>query len=172
VPGDDVLVVGRLGRAHGVRGDLAVDVRTDSPEVRFAPGSVLRTDPADRGPLTVVTSKNHSGRLLVHFEGVESRDAAEKLSGTVLVIRVAEAGPSGRDAWWDHELIGLRVENAGQEILGEVADVIHAPAQDLLAIALPDGREVLLPFVTALVPRVDVFGGRVIVEPPAGWTEP
>jgi 16S rRNA processing protein RimM len=174
---DEVLVVGRLGRAHGVRGDLAVEVRTDAPEIRFAPGSVLRTDPADRGPLTVVSTKNHSGRLLVHFDGIDDRDAAEQLTGTILVIRVSEAGPSGKDGWWDHELIGLRVEHVGTdnvagETLGVVADVVHAPAQDLLAITLPEGREVLLPFVTAFVPRVDIFGGRVIVDPPPGWTEP
>jgi 16S rRNA processing protein RimM len=170
--GDDVLVVGRLGRAHGVRGDIAVDVRTDAPEARFAVGRSLRTDPPDRGPLTINGVKIHSGRLLLHFAGVEDRDAAGKLSGTVLVIGVTEAGPAGPDAWWDHELVGLRVETSRGEGLGVVADVIHAPAQDVLAVILPDGREALLPFVEALVPEVDMPGGRLIVAPPPGWAEP
>ena len=170
---DDLLVVGRVGRAHGVRGDLAVEVRTDAPEIRFAPGSVLGTDPADRGPLTVAETKHHSGRLLVRFEGVDDRTAAERLAGTMLVIRVADAGSSsGEDAWWDHELIGLRVEDVAGRLIGVVADVIHAPAQELLAITLPDGREALLPFVSALVPGVDVAGGRLVADPPAGWDEP
>jgi 16S rRNA processing protein RimM len=168
---DDVLVVGRLGRAHGVRGDIAVDVRTDAPELRFAPGQVLRTNPAERGPLTVTAARNHSGRLLLHFEGIDDRDAAEALSGTTLVITVADAGPSGNDAWWDHELIGLRVESRDGVVLGVVADVIHAPAQELLAVTLPDGREALLPFVKAFVPEVDVPGGRVVAVPPGGWSE-
>ena len=168
---DDVLVVGRLGRAHGVRGDIAVDVRTDAPELRFAPGQVLRTNPAERGPLTVTAARNHSGRLLLHFEGIDDRDAAVALSGTTLVIPVADAGPSGDDAWWDHELIGLRVESRDGGVLGVVADVIHAPAQELLAVTLPDGREALLPFVTAFVPEVDVSGGRVVAVPPGGWSE-
>jgi len=171
VSDDDVLVVGRLGRAHGVRGDIAVDVRTDAPELRFAVGAVLRTLPAERGPLTVASSRQHSGRFLVHFVGVEDRDAAESLAGTTLVIPVSEVGSAGRDAWWDHELVGLRVEAASGDLFGVVSDVIHAPAQDLLSITLPDGREALLPFVSALVPRVDVPGGRLIADPPAGWAD-
>jgi 16S rRNA processing protein RimM len=170
--GDQVdLVVGRLGRAHGIRGDIAVEVRTDAPELRFAPGQTLRTDPPGVGPLTIAASKEHSSRLLLHFEGVDDRTAAEALSGTLLVIPRAEAGSAGADAWWDHELIGLTVETADGTVLGEVADVIHAPAQDLLAVRLPEGREALLPFVRALVPEVDMAGRRLVALPPEGWSD-
>jgi 16S rRNA processing protein RimM len=168
-PGD--LVVGRLGRAHGIRGDIAVEVRTDAPELRFAPGSILRTDPPAVGPLTVTASKEHSSRLLLHFLGIDDRTAAEALSGTLLVITRDEAGAAGDDAWWDHELIGLTVENADGTVLGEVADVIHAAAQDLLAVRLPAGREALLPFVRALVPEVDLAHRRLVAVPPDGWSD-
>jgi 16S rRNA processing protein RimM len=171
VTAEDELVVGRLGRAHGVRGDIAVEVRTDAPELRFAPGVTLRTEPADVGPLTVSASKEHSSRLLLHFVGVDDRTAAEALSGTLLIISREEAGAAGEDAWWDHELVGLQVQTRDGAVLGTVADVIHAPAQDLLAVALPDGREALLPFVNALVPEIDVAGRRVIAAPPEGWSD-
>lgn len=165
------MVVGRIGRAHGVRGDIAVEVRTDAPEARFAPGVTLRTDPAERGPLTVTVAKTHSGRLLLHFRGVEDRTAAEKLAGTLLVIDPADAGPAGPGAWWDHELVGLRAETDAGAYAGEVVDVIHAPAQDLLAIRGLDGKESLLPFVAALVPDVDLARRRVVIAPPEGWAE-
>jgi 16S rRNA processing protein RimM len=168
---DDELVVGRLGRAHGVRGDVAVEVRTDAPELRFALGNVLRTDRPDVGSLTITGRKDHSGRLLLHFRGVDDRTAAEQLAGTLLVINRDEAGPAGDDAWWDHELIGLQVEGPDGAVLGEVADVIHAPAQDLLAVALPDGREALLPFVAAFVPEIDTVARRLVAVPPEGWSE-
>lgn len=165
------MVVGRVGRAHGIRGDVNVEVRTDAPELRFAPGASLHTLPAERGPLVVARSKRHSGRLLLHFRGVDDRAAAERLAGTWLVISQREAGPAGDDAWWDHELVGLRVERRDGSVLGEVTDVIHAPAQELLAITLPDGHEALLPFVRAFVPEVDPAGGRLVAEPPEGWAQ-
>ncbi|OLT26766.1 ribosome maturation factor RimM [Nocardiopsis sp. CNR-923] len=163
-----LLVVGRIGRAHGVRGDVAVDVRTDDPAQRFAVGSVLTTDPADAGPLRVTASRRHSGRLIVRFEGVADRDAAEELRGTALLVDSADIGPTGDpDEFHDHELIGLAVVTTGGELVGTVEDVLHH-AQDVLVVTTDEGREVLVPFVSALVPEVDVTGGRLVVDPPGG----
>lgn len=163
------LVVGRVGRAHGIKGEVTIEVRTDDPESRFAPGSVVLTDPASRGPLTVETARWHSGRLLLSFEGVGDRTAAEELRGTMLLAEVAaEETLDDPEEFYDHQLIGLAVETVDGEPLGEVRDMIHLPAQDLIAIARPGGGEALVPFVAELVPVVDVPGGRIVVAPPPG----
>jgi 16S rRNA processing protein RimM len=163
------LVVGRIGRPHGVRGEVTVEVRTDDPDARFAPGSSLRTDPAERGPLTVAAVHPRSGGLVLAFEGVGSREEAEALRGIVLVVDSAEL-PEIEDAdeWYDHQLVGLAAVDPAGAALGEVADVVHAPASDLLVVRDADGREHLVPFVRELVPAVDVPGGRVVVDPPEG----
>lgn len=166
------LVVGRIGRAHGVSGEVAVAVRTDDPDSRFADGSVLRTDPAERGPLTVATSRWHSGRLLVTFAGVADRSAAESLAGTSLVVDTADLPElSDPEEFYDHELVGLSVVDTSGTQLGTVADVIHGPGSDLLAITRTDGGEALVPFVKAIVPTVEVAAGRIVVDPPAGLFE-
>lgn len=163
------LVVGRIGRAHGIRGDVTVDVRTDDPATRFADGAVLLTDPEATGPLTVRSSRKHSGHLVVRFEGVRSRDAAEELRGTQLLVDSADLAPlDDPDEFHDHELIGLTVYTVDDETVGTVADVLHH-AQDVLVVNVPDGGdEVLVPFVTAIVPEVDVAGGRLVIDPPPG----
>lgn len=162
------LVVGRIGRAHGIRGDVAVEVRTDDPDARFGEGSVLLTDPDDAGPLTVRSSRKHSGRLIVRFEGVKDRDAAEQLRGTQLLVDSADLAPlDDPDEFHDHELIGLSVSTVDGEAVGTVTDVLHH-AQDTLVVDAPDGNEVLVPFVAELVPEVDVSGGRLVIDPPPG----
>jgi hypothetical protein len=109
------LVVGRIGRAHGIGGEVSVDVRTDSPELRFAIGASLDTDPPERGPLTVTRARWHSGRLLVAFEQVGDRSAAEALRGTLIVADSSTSPPPAEDEYWDHELAGLQaVTVAGQ----------------------------------------------------------
>ncbi len=160
------LVVGRIGRAHGVKGEVSVEVRTDDPDRRYAPGSALATEP-DRGPLTVLGVREHHGRLLVRFDGIDDRTAAETLRGTLLVVDSAEAGETEDGEWWDHDLVGLVAVTPDGTKLGAVIDVIHVPGAPLLAID-HDGREVLVPFVEAIVPEVDVAGGRVVVDPPEG----
>lgn len=147
---------------------MSLDVRTDAPELRFAVGSVLETA---RGPMIVQTSVWHSGRLLVRFAGVADRTAAEDLRGLELRIPADQRGEAGEDAWWDEDLIGLQVLAVDGAPLGVVADVVHA-MQDLLSITTADGREVLVPFVAAIVPRVDVPHGRLVVDPPAGLFDP
>ena len=160
------LVVGRIGKAHGIRGELSVDVRTDDPGRRFAEGAKLGTDP-DHGVLVVRRARPHSGRLIVSFEGVDDRTAAEVLRGTLLVADSATSGETGDDEWWDHDLVGLEVVTAGGERLGVVTAIVHTGGQDLVAVDR-DGRELLLPFVAAIVPEVDVAGGRLVAVPPEG----
>ena len=164
----DLVAVGQIGRAHGVRGDASVAPRTDDPQERFAPGVVLRTEPPSAGPLTVEGSWMHSGRLIVHFVGVEDRNAIEALRGTVLLLaRTERPVLSDPDDFYDSDLIGLRaVDLAGQE-LGTITEVIHAPGSDLLALQR-DGREHLVPFVRQIVPHIDLAAGTATMDPPEG----
>ena len=166
------LIVGRIARAHGIGGEVAVDIRTDDPEGRFGAGQALETDPVDRGPLTVERTRWHSGRLLVRFAEVADRTAAEALRGTLLVADSStSAAPADSDDYWDHDLVGLRAETEAGVALGVVGDVLHPPGPPLLAVRRPDGGELLIPFVRAIVPTVDVSGGRVVVTPPDGLLE-
>jgi 16S rRNA processing protein RimM len=163
------LVVGRIGRPHGIRGEVSVEVRTDSPDERFAEGSVLVTDPSERGPLTVTRLHWHSGRLLLSFDGVSDREGAEALRETMLVVDSDDLPPlADPDEYYDHQLVGLRAELPDGTELGTVEDVLHSPADDLLAVRRTDGEELLVPFVSVMVPTVDVPGGRVVVDPPDG----
>ncbi|MFC5750270.1 ribosome maturation factor RimM [Actinomadura rugatobispora] len=164
----DRLVIGRIGRPHGVRGELTVDVRTDDPDLRFAAGAVLATDPEAAGPLTIERARRHSGRLLVRFAGVGDRDAAEELRGAWLVVDPEDIIDSDDpDEFHDQELVGLRVVTVAGEEIGEVAEILHT-GQDLLVIGRSGGGEALVPFVAALVPEVDVPGGRLVIDPPPG----
>ncbi|PSK95627.1 16S rRNA processing protein RimM [Murinocardiopsis flavida] len=162
------LVVGRIGRAHGVRGDVAVDVRTDDPRARFADGARLFTDPESAGPLTVAGSRSHSGRLLVRFESVADRTAAERLAGVTLLVDSAAIAPvDDPDEFHDHELVGLAVRTVAGAEVGTVRDILHN-AQDVLVVEGPGGEEVLVPFVRALVPEVDTAAGHLVIDPPPG----
>jgi 16S rRNA processing protein RimM len=165
------LVVGRIGRPHGLRGDVSVEVRTDEPDRRFAPGTALATDPASAGPLVVESRRWHSGILLVRFEGVSDRDHAEELRGTMLVIDSADIPPSDDpDEFYDHQLIGLAVVKPDGERVGEVSDVLHH-GQDLLVVRRGKA-EVYVPFVKALVPVIDLEKGILVVDAPAGLLDP
>jgi 16S rRNA processing protein RimM len=167
------LVVGRVRRAHGIQGEVRVEVRTDDPDRRFAPGVVLHTDPAEAGPLTVTSSRQHAGMLLVRFTGFSDRTLADRLRGTLLLTDVDEAEASDdADEFYDHQLIGLRAVTTAERSIGEVTDVLHLPGQDVLVITRQDGVEVLVPFVAALVPSVDLTAGMVTVEPRPGLLDP
>jgi 16S rRNA processing protein RimM len=154
------VTVGRIGRAHGIRGDVAIDVRTDEPERRFARGAVLTTNGR---ALTVAASRWHSGRLLVTFDEVHDRTAAEQLRGAFLE---ADIDPDERldeeDAYYDRQLVGLQAQTADGVLIGTVVSVVHNDAQDTLIIQA-DGREVMVPFVAAIVPSVDLDAGCVVV---------
>ena len=167
------LVVARIGRAHGIKGQVSVEVRTDEPELRLAPGVVLATEPASAGPLTVAEGRVHSGRLLLRFVGVDDRNGAEALRGTMLIAEVdPEQTPDDPEEYYDHQLIGLDVVLADGARVGELASVLHLPAQDLLAVKRDDGTEVLVPFVHEIVPEVDLELRRIVLTPPRGLLDP
>ncbi|GAA3196883.1 ribosome maturation factor RimM [Actinocorallia longicatena] len=164
------LVVGRIGKPHGIRGDVTIDVRTDDADARFHPGAALVTDPADAGPLTVKSAKWHSGRMVVRFAGVDDRNRAEELRGIWLVIDSAEILPSSDpDEFHDQQLIGLAVVTTDGREIGTVKEILHH-AQDLIVVDSPAGDQ-LVPFVAALVPEVDLEGGRLVVDAPEGLFE-
>lgn len=171
------VVVGRIGKPHGIRGEVTVDVRTDEPERRFAVGAVLRAEPprgsaSPHRSLTVSRTRWHQGVLLASFEEVADRNAAELVRGTVLrVTLAADETPEDPEEFYDHQLVGLAVHDLAGEVIGEVTGVVHG-AQDLLAVRATDGRDTLVPFVSALVPEVDVPGGRVVVADRPGLVAP
>jgi 16S rRNA processing protein RimM len=180
------VIVGRIGRPHGIRGEVVIGVRTDEPDLRFAVGAVLdfeRTlsagtgSGAGDGQLTVEATRWHSGQLLVAFAGITDRTAAGELTGGWLSVDSSQLPETeDPDEFRDHELIGLSVRTAAGQALGVVTDVLHY-GQDLLVIrrAPPqDGpdRESLVPFVKAIVPEVDLGAGVIVIDPPPGLLGP
>jgi 16S rRNA processing protein RimM len=167
------LVVGRVIRAHGIKGETVVEIRTDDPGGRFTPGAVFRTEPAGAGPLTVRTVRRHQGRLLVAFAGVTGRVAAESLHGVRLLVEAADDEPADGEDYYDRQLVGLRAVTRAGDQVGEVVEVLHLPAQDVLVIRRPEqDADVLVPFVRDIVPDVDLAGGRVVLTPPPGLLDP
>jgi len=157
----DFVVVGVVGPAHGIKGEVYVDPRTDEPARRFAAGAVLTTP---SGTMTVASSRDHSGRLVVRFAELDDRTAAEGARGTELRTLVDRSeAPEDPEEFYDHQLVGLRVETVQGEAVGELLRVEHNGAQDLLVIGTARG-EVLFPFVGVLVPEVDVAGGRIVLD--------
>jgi len=174
-PGEGVglLVVGRIGKPQGIRGEVTVEVRTDAPDDRFADAALLVTDPPERGPLRVASRRDQNGRLVVLFEGVPDRNAAEALRDTLLLVDAATLpAPDDPDEFHDFQLVGLAADLADGRRLGVLTEVLHLPHGDVLVVRRdePDAGspEVLVPFVAAMVPVVDVAGGRVVLELPDG----
>ena len=161
------LVVARVGAPHGLKGMVRLDVRTEDPAGRLAPGTVLATDPTDRGPLTVAAATQRQGTWYVRFAEAPDRTTAEALRGTVLLVTVDDEDEE-EDAWYPHQLTGLVVEDTTGRRLGTVAGVEHLPAQDALVVTEEGGQRTLVPFVAEIVPVVDVAGGRVVLDPPRG----
>lgn len=163
------LVVARIGRAHGIKGEVTVEVRTDEPELRLAPGAVLATEPATAGPLTIETGRVHSGRLLLRFEGVRDRTAAEALRNTLLIAEVDPAElPEDPEEFYDHQLMDLDVVLADGTGIGRITEITHLPSQDLLIVERPDGSEVMIPFVEEIVTEIDLEEQRAVITPPPG----
>jgi 16S rRNA processing protein RimM len=177
-PADVDVVVGRIGKPHGLHGEVTVDVRTDEPERRFAPGSTLRAEPppgsaSSLRTMTVTRSRRHQTVLLVTFEELTDRTTAGAARGIVLHATIpADASPEDPDEFYDHQLVGLAAYDEDGTPLGTVAGLVHGGAQDLLRITTVDGREALVPFVKALVPEVDVAGGRLVVADRPGLVTP
>ena len=178
-PAKTQLRVGRLVKAHGLKGAFKLELYTDDPEGRFVPGKtftlqVPETSPWHGRELTVREFRWMNSHPVAFFEGIDDRTVAEGLVKAILWIdQDTESAPEEEDAWYDHQLVGLDVVRDGA-VIGRVVRVDHFPAQDLL-IVRPTGRgedaDVLVPFVNAIVPEVDVDGGRVVVTPPAGLFE-
>ncbi|ADG98426.1 16S rRNA processing protein RimM [Segniliparus rotundus DSM 44985] len=167
-------MVGRIAKSHGLTGEVAVEIRTDDPERRFAPGSTLllrmpKAKQADKA-LHVLSAREHASHLLVTFAEVMDRAAADSLRGALLVVRTEDLPPSeDPDEFYDHELVGLRiVDRAGGGELGEVADVVHSAGGDWLVARVEGGREVLVPFVAAIVVEVSLAEKTAWVELPEG----
>ena len=176
------VIVGRVGRPHGIRGEVVIGVRTDEPDLRFAVGATVavRSSPDDGpdddgtggGRLTVASARWHSGQLLVAFAGISDRTAAGELTGTWLSVDSSQLPPTADpDEFRDHELIGLSVRTPAGEAVGVVADVLHY-GQDLLVVRRAPGQEHLVPFVKAIVPEVDVAAGMIVIDPPPGLLDP
>ncbi|MCA2215159.1 ribosome maturation factor RimM [Jidongwangia harbinensis] len=184
-----MLVVGQIGKPHGIRGEVLVTVRTDEPEERFVAGTVFTTEvPRDRrvstGPapetapgvayhvpekLTLESLRWHQGRIIAQFAGVPDRNVAEALRGVLLQVDSAGlAPPDDPDEFHDHQLVGLRVVAVDGAELGTVQRIEHAPASDLIVLAKAGGGTALIPFVSRIVPTVDLSGGRVVVDLPEG----
>jgi 16S rRNA processing protein RimM len=163
------LVVARIGRAHGIKGEVTVEVRTDEPELRLAPGAVLATDPPSVGPLTIETGRVHSGRLLLRFEGVTERNGAEALRNTLLIAEVdPDEVPEDEDEYYDHQLIDLDVVTEEGVEVGRISEISHLPSQDLFIVERPDGSEVLIPFVEEIVTEIDLEEQKAVISPPPG----
>ena len=168
------LVVGRVAKAHGVTGEVVVEVRTDDPDARFQPGGTLRGRAARGGgerEFAVEAVRAHGGRLLVRLAGVADRSAADGLRGTVFVVDSGELPPiEDPDEFYDHQLEGLRVRTIDGTDVGTVAEVLHTAGGELLAVRGGD-REVLVPFVSAIVTSVSLADGLVEIDPPDGLLE-
>ncbi|WP_207839346.1 ribosome maturation factor RimM [Williamsia soli] len=171
------LVVGRVAKSHGVRGEVMVDVRTDEPGVRFAVGNVLRGRKSTGKNTfvdtnyTVTAARNHSGRLLLSLAEVNDRDSASALRGVLFLIDADDVSSGDDpDEFYDHELQGVPVRTVDGDDVGAVTDVLHLPAGDLLSVTMSDGREVLIPFVTAIVPTVS--RELIEIDPPDGLLDP
>jgi len=166
------LVVGRVVKAHGVTGEVVVEVRTDDPEARFAPGTRLRAQPPGDAPereYRIDSVREHSGRLLVRIDGVADRDAADALRGTLFVIDSDDLPPiDDPDEFYDHQLEGLRVVTAEGRLVGYVNEVLHTPAGELLSVTSETGAEVLVPFVSAIVTSVSLSDQTIEIDPPEG----
>ena len=167
------MVVGRIGRPHGVRGQVTVEVRTDDPDLRFVPGAVLVTDPPERGPLTVVDKRWHSGTLLLQLAAPDgavygTREDVDTLRNTRLLVPVSDLPElDDPDSFYDHQLVGLAAVLPDGSPLGEVTGVRHE-GTELLVVRRPQGPELLVPFVNAIVPTVDLAAGQLVVDPPEG----
>jgi 16S rRNA processing protein RimM len=166
------VVVGRIGRAQGIGGEVTVEVRTDSPEERFSPGAVLflESHPGQSREVTVVGTRWQGGRLVLRIAGVDDRTGAEALRGGLLEAEV-DITDADDEEYHDAALRGLAVRDVAGVEIGSVADVLHLPGQDLLAVHRPGAAELLVPFVHQMVPEVDIAGGYLVVDLPEGLAD-
>ncbi|WP_124039695.1 ribosome maturation factor RimM [Neoactinobaculum massilliense] len=161
------VVVATIGAAKGLKGEVRLTVRTDSPEVRFQVGNTLETDPAENGPLTIARTRSYKGGLFVQFAECRDRTAAESLRGTDLVVETNEEEPE-EDAYYESELVGLEALDPEGYTLGTVSGLEFGAAQDILVVREPDGKIARVPFVKAIVTDVDIADNCVVIDAPPG----
>lgn len=180
---DDIeVLVGRIGKPHGLRGDVTIDVRSDEPERRFVAGTRLLarrsvaapgTPTATATKLTLTSARWHGSVLLARFAEIPDRTAAEGARGLQLFVTLApDEAPEDPEEYYDHQLVGLTAYDVAGTRLGQVTAVQHGAAQDLLTVTTPEGREALVPFVAALVPEVDLGAGRLTIADRPGLVTP
>lgn len=169
------LVVGRVVKAHGIGGEVVVEVRTDDPDARFTPGAELRVQPPKGGPqhtVVIESAREHSGRLLVRLRGVADRNAADAMRGSLFVVDTEDLPPiDDPDEFYDHQLEGLRVVTTEGRLVGYVNEVLHTAAGELLSVTSETGAEVLVPFVSAIVTEVSLQSQTIEIDPPEGLLE-
>jgi 16S rRNA processing protein RimM len=168
------LVVGRVVKAHGVTGEVVVEIRTDDPDIRFSPGSSLRGRPSRGGQesrYVIESVRDHGARLLVRLDGVADRNAADALRGTLFLVDSADLPPiEDPDEFYDHQLEGLQVVTTAGTAVGSVAEVLHTAAGELLSVRTEES-EVLVPFVSAIVTSVSLAEQTIVIDPPEGLLE-
>lgn len=161
----DGVVVARIGKAHGLKGEVTVQLHTDSPEQRFVPGETFETEPASRGPLTLRSARVHNGIHLLAFDEAPDRTAAEGLRGIKLLAEADDLDED--DAWYEEDLLGFDVVVAGEKV-GVVKALESREVQDLLVVDGVEGYDILVPFVEEIVPEIDEDARFVVVTPPPG----
>lgn len=165
------LQVARIGKPHGIRGEVTVQVLTDAPSERFVAGTEFIVEPASAGPLTISSARWNKDILLLGFEEIADRNEAEVIRGAKLFIETEELDDEDDDeGWYEHELVGLEAR-VGSQVVGKVAALNTMPVQDLLMVRTDEGKEILVPFVEEIVPEVNVEGGYILITPPAGLFE-
>lgn len=160
------LTIAVIGKAHGLRGEVSLDLRTDVPESRFVVGQAITTEPATAGPLTITRIRDNQGRWFLTFAQATDRTAAEQLRGVKLVVTQTESDE--QDAWYEHELAGLTAKLQDGTVVGKILGLEYLPAQDALILKETNGVRTLVPFLKRFVPTVDIAGGFVILTPPGG----
>lgn len=171
------VLVARVGRPHGVRGEVTVELLTDDPAGRLTVGARLTVEadgtaaPDGRGELVVTDVHEHRGIWRLAFEGIADRESAEALRGMQLSVPATFGEHADEDAWYVVELIGLQVEDPAGAVIGRVTAVVPGPAQDLLDVELAAGGSAYVPFVAAIVPVVDMAHRRIVVDAPPGLLE-
>jgi 16S rRNA processing protein RimM len=178
-PGDAPphLVVGHISKPHGTKGELFVWPLTDHPEAVFAPGRQLLVGdqegalPVDAPSVVIAASRAFKRGMLVKLEGVDSRDATERLAARYLLLPSDAVEPAAEDELFYHELLGMSVETVGGEQVGAVREVFEAVPSDLLEVVADDGTARLIPFSARIVQRIDREGARLVIDPPPGLLE-
>jgi 16S rRNA processing protein RimM len=169
---DDMVMVGRIARAHGNRGQVIVDPETDFPEERYKPGSVVYVRPDEKSvmvqPLTITAARFHRGRPIIALEGVDTMNAAQELAGTELRVGTDALQPLPPGTFYQHDLVGCAVETPEGVAIGVVTGVDGSGVGSRLVVQGRRGAEILIPMTDAIIVGVHLAARRIVVQPPDG----